>query len=168
MPTWGIALISTTAIFFLPLIYIQNRELIDGQINNASTMINQQATQVRDLAAQHTGRAGEVAKSTVSQFSAQASDLIGQAKTKAGYSDTTTTTGPASTGTTATPATSSSIDTSALRADSASASPALKKEDFPVAPAAVPVAVPASGPAVPASTSAGPKDRAPEPLLPVQ
>ncbi|KAF2149370.1 hypothetical protein K461DRAFT_45331 [Myriangium duriaei CBS 260.36] len=83
VPKWGIALIATSVVFFLPLIYIQNRELIDGQLNNASTIINQQATQVRDLAAQHTSRASEITKSTVSQYSAKAQELMGQAQAKA-------------------------------------------------------------------------------------
>ncbi|KAF2227431.1 Reticulon-domain-containing protein [Elsinoe ampelina] len=119
VPKWGIALIGTSVVFFVPLVYIQNRELIDGHLNNASTMINQQATQVRDLAAQHTGRAGEVAKSTVSQYTAQVQDLIGQAKNKT--SGTTS-------GTTSTQPTASQPISNGV-----------KKEDFPTAPRAEPI-----------------------------
>lgn len=42
--------------------------------------INDQTSQMRDMAAQHTGRASEVAKSTFSQYSAKAQEMIGQAK----------------------------------------------------------------------------------------
>ncbi|KAF4554291.1 Reticulon-like protein [Elsinoe fawcettii] len=118
VPKWGIALIGTSVVFFVPLIYIQNRELIDGHLNNASTIINQQATQVRDLAAQHTGRAGEVAKSTVSQYTAQVQDLIGQAKAKTSNS---TTSEPTSNGVTN------------------GVTNGVKKEDFPAAPKAEPI-----------------------------
>ncbi|GAM89826.1 hypothetical protein ANO11243_078650 [Dothideomycetidae sp. 11243] len=124
VPKWGIALIATSAVFFLPLIYIQNRELIDGQLDNASTMINQQASQVRDLAAQHTGRAGEIAKSTVSQYSAKASELMGQAKDRAA-----SITGQTSPQTTSPPTTSEPTFG------------AVKKEDFPAAPTATPATI---------------------------
>lgn len=82
-PAWGMGLISTTAVFFIPLVYTTNKELIDGQLANAHNVINEQATQVRDLAAQHTGRAAEAAKSTANQYTAKAQELIGQAKSKA-------------------------------------------------------------------------------------
>lgn len=82
-PTWGVLLIFTTVTYFAPLLYIQNKEFIDHHLNNAGTIVNDQTSQFRDLAAQHTSRAGEVAKSTVSQYSAKAQELIGQTKSKA-------------------------------------------------------------------------------------
>lgn len=128
----------------MPLVYIQNRELIDGHLNNASNVINQQATQVRDLAAQHTGRAGEVAKSTMSQYSAKAQDLIGQAKNKttgttSSDSTTASSNGPASTGTTSTGLSSEPLNTSSTNGIKREDFPSAPQESFPAAPSAEPI-----------------------------
>ncbi|PSK54757.1 Reticulon-like protein 1 [Elsinoe australis] len=144
VPKWGIALIATSVVFFVPLVYIQNRELIDGHLNNASNVINQQATQVRDLAAQHTGRAGEVAKSTMSQYSAKAQDLIGQAKNKttgttSSDSTTASSNGPASTGTTSTGLSSEPLNTSSTNGIKREDFPSAPQESFPAAPSAEPI-----------------------------
>ena len=84
---WGVSLIATSFVFLAPLIYINNRELIDHHVNNASTVINDQATQVRDLAGQHAGRAAEATKSTVNQYTVKAQEMMGQAKSKAASQD---------------------------------------------------------------------------------
>lgn len=165
VPKWGIALIATSVVFFVPLIYIQNRQLIDDQINNASTIINQQASQVRDLAAQHTGRAGEVAKTTMSQYSAKAQDLIGQAKSK--------TTGAVSSDAAAPASASNSIkkddisanikkDNSSIVGSKEGVLADVKKDDFPAAPRdSLPTI--SSGPkeSFPAVPSAGPGESFP-------
>ncbi|KAF1349561.1 Reticulon-domain-containing protein [Delphinella strobiligena] len=83
VPAWGLALIATSLVYFLPLIYVKNQRVIDQHLRNAGEVINQQATQVRDLAVHHTNRATEVAKSAASEYSAKAQDLIGQGKNKA-------------------------------------------------------------------------------------
>jgi hypothetical protein len=82
-PAWGLALLFTTAVYFIPLVYISNKELIDGHLDNASTIINQQTQQVRDLASQHTSKAAEITSSTFKEYSARAQEALGQAKGKA-------------------------------------------------------------------------------------
>ncbi|KAG9559816.1 hypothetical protein KCU71_g19103, partial [Aureobasidium melanogenum] len=59
MPTWGLALLFTTLIYTVPLVYINNREVIDAQIEQASTIINEQTQQVRTIAAEQTQHATE-------------------------------------------------------------------------------------------------------------
>lgn len=80
MPTWGLALFFTTFIYFLPLAYIQNKEIIDEQINNAQTIVSEQAGQVRNLAVQHTNSAVEASQSAFKEYSNYAQELIGQGK----------------------------------------------------------------------------------------
>ncbi|THX98786.1 hypothetical protein D6D03_07694 [Aureobasidium pullulans] len=87
MPTWGLALLFTTLIYTVPLVYINNREVIDAQIENASTIINEQTQQVRTIAAEQTQHATDIAKSTATDLSNRASELIGQAKHRAGQAD---------------------------------------------------------------------------------
>ncbi|KAI5257436.1 hypothetical protein E4T42_00927 [Aureobasidium subglaciale] len=87
MPTWGLALLFTTLIYTVPLIYINNREVIDAQIENASTMVNEQTQQIRTIAAEQTQHATDIAKSTATDLSNRASELIGQAKQRAGQAD---------------------------------------------------------------------------------
>ena len=57
LPLWGLALIFNTFVFLGPLIYLKNQEFIDAHLNHAKELASAQATQVRDMAAQHTGRA---------------------------------------------------------------------------------------------------------------
>jgi hypothetical protein len=87
MPTWGLGLLFTTLIYTVPLVYINNREVIDAQIENASTIINEQTQQVRNIAVEQTQHATEIAKSTATDLSNRASELIGQAKQRAGQAD---------------------------------------------------------------------------------
>lgn len=50
VPYWGLALIATTMVFFVPLVYTTNQELIDHHLKNASDAINAQTSQVRNVA----------------------------------------------------------------------------------------------------------------------
>jgi hypothetical protein len=70
----------TCTTFLAPLIYIQNKDLIDSHINNASDVINAQASQVKDLAAQHTSRATETVKSYAGEYTQKAQDMIANAR----------------------------------------------------------------------------------------
>ncbi|CAK3758220.1 related to cell wall cwl1 [Lecanosticta acicola] len=79
-PSWGLALLFTTVLYFAPLAYITNKEFIDEHLNNAQNIISEQATQVRDLAAQHTGKAYEATSSALKDYAAQAQEAIGQTK----------------------------------------------------------------------------------------
>ena len=83
VPTWGLAVIATSLVYLLPLIYIKNRAVIDKQLHNAGVIINQQTTQLRDLAAEHSNRAASVVQSTASEYSTKAQELIGSAKNRA-------------------------------------------------------------------------------------
>ena len=119
-PTWGLALLFTTLTYFTPLLYIKNKELIDGHLNNASDLISKQTQQVRDLAGQHTGKAAEMAQGAFKDYSAKASEMMGSAK-------------------------KSAVEKGAISEETAakvpgSGSPEVKKEDFPAAPSQEPVA----------------------------
>ena len=80
MPGWGLALFFTTVIYFVPLAYLQNQELIDHHLSNAQNVVSEQANQVRDLASQHTNKAVEMSQSTLKEYGAKASEMIGQGK----------------------------------------------------------------------------------------
>ena len=77
MPLWGLALIADSIVFLGPLAYVQNKELIDHHIANAGNVINDQASQMRELAAQHTGRATETMKQYTSEYTKKAQDMMG-------------------------------------------------------------------------------------------
>lgn len=80
MPTWGLILFFTTLIYFLPLAYLSNKEFIDEHINNAQTIVSEQATQVWDLAAHHTNNAMQASHSAIKDASSKAQEMIGQSK----------------------------------------------------------------------------------------
>ena len=80
LPLWGLSLLSTTVLYLGPLIYIQNQEFIDTNIQNAGEIINKQAAQVKNLAAQTTGRASETMKSKAGEYSQKAQEMLGSAK----------------------------------------------------------------------------------------
>nr|POE99379.1 reticulon-like protein 1 [Quercus suber] len=79
-PAWGLALIFTTAVYFLPLIYLQNQELIDSQLSSASKIASDQTKQIRNIAQQHTSNAVSTSQSALKDASAKAQEMIGQAK----------------------------------------------------------------------------------------
>ncbi|KFY93846.1 hypothetical protein V498_04230 [Pseudogymnoascus sp. VKM F-4517 (FW-2822)] len=62
VPLWGLALIGTSVLFLGPLVYKTNRELIDGQIEQLSQIVNAQTTQVRQMASQHASNAAATTK----------------------------------------------------------------------------------------------------------
>ncbi|KAI9690081.1 MAG: hypothetical protein M1820_010020 [Bogoriella megaspora] len=78
VPTWGLALTAITTVYFAPLVYIQNRELIDGHLDNASSVVTQQTSQFRDLAAHHTGRATDSLVQATKGYTAKAQEYMGQ------------------------------------------------------------------------------------------
>ena len=80
VPLWGLSLISVSAVYLGPLIYINNKELIDQQLDNAYNIINSQAVQVRDLAAHHTSRATSTAKAYAGDYTSKAQEYIGSAR----------------------------------------------------------------------------------------
>jgi len=77
VPLWGLVLIADSIIFLAPLIYVQNKELIDHHIMNAGNVINDQANQMRELAAQQTGIATERMKQYTSEYTKKAQEMMG-------------------------------------------------------------------------------------------
>lgn len=80
VPFWGLSLLSTSILFLAPLIYKTNQELIDHHLANASKVINKQTEQVKALAGQQAARATETTKGFVSDYSAKAQEMIGNAR----------------------------------------------------------------------------------------
>jgi len=80
VPYWGLAVIATTAVFFTPLIYTTNRELIDNQIKHASDVVNAQASQIRSVAQKHTEQATNITKQYMGDYTAKAQSLIATAR----------------------------------------------------------------------------------------
>ena len=73
-------LLSTCVLFLGPLIYTQNKELIDGHIENAHGVISAQAAQVKDLAGQHASTGFETMKAYTGAGAAKAQELVGSAR----------------------------------------------------------------------------------------
>ncbi|KAF6842266.1 cell lysis protein [Colletotrichum musicola] len=78
VPLWGLALIATTSIFGVPLIYTSNQELIDAQLKQASEVINQQTSQLRNVASKHTAQAADITKQYMGDYTAKAQQMIGR------------------------------------------------------------------------------------------
>jgi ABC-type multidrug transport system fused ATPase/permease subunit len=78
VPFWGLALIATSVAYLGPLVYIQNKEVIDHHLKRASTVASQQATQIRDMAAQQTGNAVNTIQTYAGEYTHKAQDTINQ------------------------------------------------------------------------------------------
>ncbi|KAI8935369.1 hypothetical protein NX059_007952 [Plenodomus lindquistii] len=78
VPLWGLTLIGTVITFLGPLVYLQNKEVIDAQIEKGYNVANQQAKQVKDLAAQHTGNAVKTVQGYTQQATAKAQETVNQ------------------------------------------------------------------------------------------
>lgn len=76
VPYWGLALIAATVIFFTPLIYVTNQELIDQYLKEASNVVNSQSEQLRQVATKHTSQAAELSKQYVGEYTHKAQELI--------------------------------------------------------------------------------------------
>ncbi|KAH7135871.1 Reticulon-domain-containing protein, partial [Dendryphion nanum] len=106
VPLWGLTLIATTIAYIAPLVYIKNKEAIDAHLNRASTLASQQANQIKDLAAQHTGNAAKTFQNYAGEYTQKAQSTINQYRGRSASPEVKK--GPAS--------------------------PEIKKEAFPVAP----------------------------------
>lgn len=73
-------MIAVTAIYFVPLVYISNKEFIDEHLSHASNVITEQASQVRGLAAQQANQAFEATSNATSQYVSKAQEMMGTAK----------------------------------------------------------------------------------------
>lgn len=76
VPVWGLALISTTMMFFVPLVYKSNQELIDAQIQQASDVVNAQTAQLREIAGKHTTQAAELTKQYMGDYTVKAQEML--------------------------------------------------------------------------------------------
>ncbi|KAL2410799.1 hypothetical protein ABEF95_001248 [Exophiala dermatitidis] len=82
LPFWGVALVAANVAFLGPLIYLENRELIDAQLEHAGHIINQQTHQIKDLTAQHTSKGLESVKQYTGTAAAKAQEVVGSARQK--------------------------------------------------------------------------------------
>ncbi|KAI1409136.1 Reticulon-domain-containing protein [Hypoxylon sp. FL1857] len=76
VPYWGLALIATTLLFFVPLIYTTNQELIDQQLKQVSDVVNSQTEQLRQVASRHTSQATEITKQYMGDYTAKAQQML--------------------------------------------------------------------------------------------
>lgn len=123
VPYWGLALLSTTLLFTVPLVYTSNQELIDHHLKNAQDIVAAQTEQLRQVAGTHTAKATEVTKQYMGDYTSKAQQLLRGRQASAS---------PAGAAPTSTPA--STVKDSDF--------PAAPKEDFK-APEPAPVAEPA-------------------------
>ncbi|KAF2812297.1 uncharacterized protein BDZ99DRAFT_382976 [Mytilinidion resinicola] len=78
VPLWGLSLITTSVAYLAPLVYIKNKDAINAQLQQASHIANQQAQQIKDLAATHTGNAAKTFQSYAGEYSHKAQSTINQ------------------------------------------------------------------------------------------
>lgn len=76
-PFWGLSLIATSVLYLTPLVYKSNKEFIDAHLENATNVVNSQASQVKDLTAHHVGRYSETAKQYAGDYTSKAQSYIG-------------------------------------------------------------------------------------------
>ncbi len=82
VPLWGLTLISTCVTYLAPLIYIKNKDVIDGQLEHASGVISAQTNQIKDIAGEQTSKGFESVKQYTGDYAAKAQDLMGSARQK--------------------------------------------------------------------------------------
>jgi hypothetical protein len=73
-----LTLIATTVAYLGPLVYIKNKDVIDAQLEQAGTMASQQASQIKELAAQHTSNATKTFQSYAGEYTNKAQETINQ------------------------------------------------------------------------------------------
>lgn len=82
VPFWGLSLLSTCVIYLGPLVYIKNKETIDGQLEHATQVVSAQTAQIKDIAGQRTSQGFESVKQYTGDYAAKAQDLMGSARQK--------------------------------------------------------------------------------------
>lgn len=91
LPIWGVALVGTVVAFLGPLIYLENKELIDSQLEHAGHIINQQTHQIKEVTAQQTSKGLESVKQYTGTYAAKAQEVVGSARQKIPSPTTNTT-----------------------------------------------------------------------------
>lgn len=94
VPLWGLSLIAVSVIYLTPLIYINNKEIIDQQIQNITEVINSQANQVKEIAGHHAERATSTVKAYAGDYSAKAQEYIGSARGRSSSPEVNTSPAP--------------------------------------------------------------------------
>ncbi|PGH36412.1 hypothetical protein GX50_00748 [[Emmonsia] crescens] len=80
LPLWGLSLILVSVAYLGPLVYVNNRELIDTQIDQIQQIVNSQATQVKEMAGQQTAHATHIVKQYVGDYRAKANEYMGSTR----------------------------------------------------------------------------------------
>lgn len=78
VPMWGLALIATITAYIGPLVYIQNKEVIDAQLEKGRSLASQQATQIRELASKQAANASQTVQGLTQQYTTKAQETINQ------------------------------------------------------------------------------------------
>ncbi len=73
---------ATSVTFLVPLVYTQNKELIDAQYEHVSNIAVKQTQQFRDLTAEQTSKAAETVKAYTGEYASVASEYIGKSRQK--------------------------------------------------------------------------------------
>ncbi|KAI5463280.1 Reticulon-domain-containing protein [Mariannaea sp. PMI_226] len=76
VPYWGLAIIGTTVVFFVPLIYTSNQELIDEQINHITELVDAQTSQVKDVAQKQLDQVSALGKQYAGDYTEKVQDLL--------------------------------------------------------------------------------------------
>ncbi|KFA60231.1 hypothetical protein S40285_07737 [Stachybotrys chlorohalonatus IBT 40285] len=76
VPYWGLALIAATMVFFVPLVYTSNQEIIDQQLKNASDVINAQTAQVRSVAQQQATNISSITQQYAGDYTKKAQEML--------------------------------------------------------------------------------------------
>lgn len=76
MPFWGLSLIAVTIAYIGPLVYMNNREVIDARVDEAQSMINSHAKQLKGLAEERTTHATGLMRQYVDDYSTKAQGYL--------------------------------------------------------------------------------------------
>ena len=76
LPFWGLSLIIVTVAYVGPLVYMNNREVIDARVEEVQSIANSQANQLKDLVEQRTVHATGMVKQYVDDYSNKAQEYI--------------------------------------------------------------------------------------------
>lgn len=82
LPFWGLSLLSTCVIYLGPLIYIKNKETIDGQLEHASNVVSAQTAQIKGMAGEQTSKGFESVKHYTGDYTTKAQGLVSSARQK--------------------------------------------------------------------------------------
>lgn len=133
VPFWGLSLIFTCITFLAPLVYVQNQEMIDSQVENVTHMVETQASQLRDVTVQQTNSAMSTAKAYADEYTQKAQEYMGRRSSTVPTSGNGASTG-SSTGVSAQTSSSSTHGSSADAAYLTRTNAAASGPEFPVAP----------------------------------